>query len=144
MRILINDPTAVAYISGKVQAPFFYGYDQCVSLHRDDGTLVGGGLLCGYTGVGGSVEGHIAGASANWLSRRLLYSYFDCAYNHLRVGKIFGKVNATNTRALALDKHLGFVEEARLSGVFTHEGNPVDAILFSMTKDQCRFLNPPR
>jgi hypothetical protein len=142
--IVINDPEAFDVLAHTVDIPYCPGKDWCIAKRDDRGDLVGAGMLCGFTGVGGSVQAHIAGFKPRWLDRVLLYAFFDMAFKHLRVGKILGIVPELNYDALRLDRHIGMVEEAKIDGVFTWEGNVCAAIILSMTREQCRFLEPPR
>ena len=50
---------------------------------------------------------------------------------------IFGLVPASNLKALKLDKHIGFVEEARLREAYDVG---VDLVILRMDKASCRWL----
>lgn len=73
-------------------------------------------------------------------SREWWVAIFDYPFNVLGVNKIIGQVSSTNSMAQKLDEHFGFVEEARISGYYP-DG---DLIVYTMTRDQCKFLNDPR
>jgi hypothetical protein len=54
-------------------------------------------------------------------------------------GVLLGIVRATNTKALRLDKHLGFKETSRIKdGVDVGE----DLIILSMRREGCRWVRP--
>jgi len=50
---------------------------------------------------------------------------------------VLGVVNSNNEKAMRMNIALGYVEEYRMPGL--HDGGG-DIVIFSMTKDQCRFL----
>ena len=109
--------------------------DQIVTRVKD-GKVLGGVIYSGWTGYGGSVELHICGIDPHWISRDLIYVCFDYPFNQLRVKKIWGRVPASNTTALDLDRKFGMVEEHRLKDVFP-DG---DLIILSMYRAQCKWL----
>lgn len=143
--IVINHPEAWRKIAAACKASYAPALDVCIA-RLNDGTqeVLGGAMLCDYTGKGGSAMCHMAGLTQTWLSRRLLWAYFDFAFNKLEVGKLIAIVPGYNEKALRLDRHFGFVDETTISGVFTFEGDIYPAIVLSMTREQCRFLTPPK
>lgn len=103
---------------------------------KRDGELVAGILYERWTPH--SVWVHLASVPGKrWANRDFLYYCF--AYPFLQVGvtKLLGFVESSNMEARKLDEHLGFVQEAVLTNC-TMDGG--DAIIYSMTKEQCRFL----
>lgn len=142
--IVINDPDAWDAIAHAVDIPYHPGRDWCIAKRDSRGDLIGGGMLVGYTGAGGSVQGHIAGFRQNWLDRVMIYAFCDMAFNHLQVKKLIGIVPERNERALRLDRHIGMREECRIDNLFTWEGEPCAGVVLSMTREHCRFLEPPR
>ncbi len=61
---------------------------------------------------------------------------FDYPFNQLKVSKVLGLVDSTNDKAIRFDKHLGFVEEARVADA----GRYGDLLILSMTRQQCRWI----
>lgn len=61
---------------------------------------------------------------------------FDYPFNQLGVNKVLGLVDSTNSKALRFDRHLGFVEEARISDA----GKDGDLVILTMTRQQCRWI----
>jgi len=59
-----------------------------------------------------SCEMHTAAIVPNWISKDLLWACFDYPFNILKVKVILATVASTNTEALKLDRHLGFVDKA--------------------------------
>lgn len=82
-----------------------------------------------------------AGFSPNWLNRVLLGAYADYCFNVLSVSRIVGIIPSGNSKALRLEKHLGFREEAIIKGLFTYEGKEQPGVVLSLTKDRCKYLN---
>lgn len=98
-----------------------------------DKVLVGGVVYDHFNGR--SVCMHCAGYGA-WLSRQFLGVVFDYAFNQLKVNKVLGLVDSENDKAKRLDEHLGFVCES----VIPEAGKEGDLMIYTMTRDQCRFL----
>lgn len=102
-----------------------------------DSEVQGGVLYHSYTGIGGSVTIHMAGNGRHWASRDFLWAVFDYAFGQLFVTKVFGPVPSDNLHAIDVDLRLGFVVEAVLRGTY-HDG---DTLIFSMVRNQCKWLN---
>lgn len=104
---------------------------------KRNGEMVAGVLYERWTPH--SVWVHIAAVPGKrWMSRDYLYYCF--AYPFLQVGvkKILGFVEASNMDSRRLNEHFGYVQEAAIKGCAMDGG---DAIIYSMTKEQCRFLS---
>lgn len=104
----------------------------------EDGEPIAGVIYDTYNTV--SISAHIWVAPGKKPSREWFVAIFDYPFNRLKVSKIVGQIGQTNANALRLDKHLGFVEEARVRD-FSPEG---DLLIYTMTKDQCKILNSPK
>ena len=89
---------------------------------------------------GASIQMHVAAEpGARWACKEFIsfsfrYPFFQCG-----VTKVLGYVGGKNLQAQAFDRHLGFVEEVRIEGA--HKDG--ELIIFSMTKDQCKWLEIP-
>ncbi|QGM46130.1 hypothetical protein [Methylocystis heyeri] len=133
--IVYNNPIFDQAVIDESQAHFARETD--MSMVRVDpvrGVTLGGALYTEYNGH--SVQMHVAGLAPNWLNRKLLRQAFEFPFEHLKVKKIFGLVEAANTIALDFDLHLGFIEEARIGDVFTSG----DMVVLAMYRHNCRFL----
>ena len=113
-------------------------YAQCITCIDDKGKPLAGVLYDAYNGK--SINAHIWVEVGETPSREWYAAIFDYPFNKLGVSKILGQVAGNNEEALRLDKHFGFVEEARILD-YSDNG---DLVLLTMTKDQCRVLNSPR
>ena len=101
-----------------------------IGLERN-GDLVAGTIFTNWNGR--SLCMH---TSINWMSRKFLWCCFHYPFIQLKAAKVIGLVDSCNAKAMRLNRHLGFVEEATVSGA----GKQGDLVLFTMTKDQCRWL----
>lgn len=69
--------------------------------------------------------------------RRLVRPAFRIPFVEFKLQVVIGAVLSTNTKALALDEHLGFTVKGRIPDAWAPG---VDLIFLSMRRDQCRFL----
>lgn len=99
-----------------------------------DGKLVAGVIFDHYNRA--SLAMHVAG-EGHWFSREFARRCFEHAFEGLKVKKVLGFVPEGNLKARKFDEHLGFKEETRIKDA-TRDG---DLIIYSMTKDECRWLN---
>jgi hypothetical protein len=135
-RYLSTDARHGEFIMGRMGAQWRPGMSVLAVVRGN--TTLGGVVYESYTGEGGSVLGSLAGVTKHWLTKDFMYCAFDFAFNTMKVRKILGHVNANKTSVLAFDFALGFQFEAEIEGVYP-DGN---CIIVSMTRDQCRWLEP--
>lgn len=98
-----------------------------------DDKLVAAVWLENYTGKSAII--HVCGEKG-WCTRKFLHAVFDYCFNQLKLYKIIGTVCSSNVRANEFDKRLGFVCECVIKD--TELGG--DTIIYTMTKQQCKFL----
>ena len=84
-----------------------------------------------------SCEMHTAAIVPNWISKDLLWACFDYPFNILKVKVILASVASTNTEALKLDRHLGFVDKAYIEDAHI-DG---DLVILAMRVEDCRWLD---
>lgn len=100
------------------------------------GRLVAGVLYEGFNGR--NIWMHVAAEpGARWMTRDYLRACFAYPFKVCGVQRITGHVEESNAAARRFDEHLGFREEARLSGAAPDGG---DVILYVMRREDCRFL----
>jgi L-amino acid N-acyltransferase YncA len=99
---------------------------------EEDGAITAGVLYDMFNGR--SICMHVAVEKP--VTRGFTRTAFDYPFNQLKVNKVIGLVDSTNAKALRFDKHLGFVEEARIEGA----GKSGDLIILTMTRQQCRWI----
>jgi RimJ/RimL family protein N-acetyltransferase len=80
---------------------------------------------------------HTAAIVPNWISKDLLWACFDYPFNILKVKVILASVASTNTEALKLDRHLGFVDKAYIEDAHI-DG---DLVILAMRRENCRWLD---
>jgi len=107
---------------------------QCITCIREDGPIAGV-LYDTYNTV--TIAAHIWIKKGAVPSRYWYAAIFDYPFNRLGISKLVGHVSGENEEAAELDKHFGFVEEARIKD-YSPQG---DLVLYTMTRDQCRILN---
>ena len=101
-----------------------------------DGELVAGVLFEGYNGK--NLWMHVAAESGKrWLNRDYLLAVFAYAFLICGVERVSGYVDASNLEARRFNEHLGFREEARLTGAAADGG---DVVLYVLWKRDCRFI----
>ena len=74
--------------------------------------------------------------SKRWLSRSFLRAVFAVPFAQWGMSRVTALVRPTNEAALGFDRNLGFKCEGRMRAAFGDE----DAIIFGMTREECRFL----
>lgn len=135
-RIVFDWPSVAGFIIHEARLDLSPSNVGTVGVASRDGKVLGGVLYHGYTGIGGSVTIHTAG-NGRWVSKDLLWAVFDYAFGQLFVSKIFGPVASDNLPMIDIILRLGFVPEAVLKGVYPG----ADQLVFSMVRDQCRWLD---
>lgn len=108
---------------------------RAIGLRRDD-KLVAAAIYEGFNGQ--NIWVHLAGAPGKrWMTREFLRAGFAYPFLVCGVQRLSGYVNASNTDARRLNEHLGYREEARLTGAASDGG---DVILYVMWRKDCRHV----
>lgn len=102
--------------------------------YEKNGELIAGVVYDRYNGQ--SICMHVAAEGKRWMTREYLWICFHYPFIQLGVKKIIGLVDSTNIDAIRFDENLGFNKEH----VIKDAGKHGDLIIYSMTKEQCRFL----
>lgn len=133
--MIVSNNSDHGYRIGKSSGVVFNPEADTVIARVDpDGTLRGGNIYNGYTGV--AINVHMAGFDPHWCNIDMLWVGFHYPFVQLGVRKLFAQVPAANSKALDIDKKLGFKEEARIKDVFP-DG---DLIVLAMKPEDCRWL----
>ncbi len=134
--MIVTGDWVCQWVTERTGGTYFEGSGQGIGLLRGD-VLVAGVLFDAFNGR--SVQMHVASDGTRaWMTRAYLAVCFDYPFNQLRVKKIVGLVDSENADAIRFDTALGFAHEATL----TDAGRNGDLLLLTMTRDQCRFLEP--
>lgn len=129
----VNSPVMVLYdwLAKRVQLP--WSSDFCALGRVVDGNLVGVVGYCGFTGT--SCEMHMAG-EPGWMTREFIFRTFYYPFVQLGLLMVIGRVTGGNTRALDIDRRLGFKERLHLP-----EAHPDGGIhILTMHRDDCRWI----
>ena len=119
------------WLCSRTGGKYVKGSGSYIGLERN-GKIV---AVVGYEDYNGaSIRAHIA--FEGQLTREFIWYGFYYPFEQLKVKKIIGLVSSNNHKALKLDKHFGYVEEAIIKDAVP-DG---DLHILTMTKEQCRFL----
>lgn len=84
-----------------------------------------------------SIGLHMAALPGHWPTREFIQTAFRYPFLQLGASKLLAQVGEGNSPARRLVEHLGFVLEATLKAA-----HPMgDLLIYSMTRDQCRWLS---
>lgn len=131
--IYVGDKQHAAQIAASAGVLLNPQYDTCISVEKG-GVLYGGVIYQGFTGS--SIQMHMAGFSPHWMTKTFLWVAFDYPFNQLGCKIVLGQVSSANTRALEIDKKLGFKEAAKIDGVFPDGACHV----LVLAREDCRWL----
>jgi RimJ/RimL family protein N-acetyltransferase len=114
--------------------------------------IEGGRYIDGSQGIGYAKDGKLVAGVAyesqnkncTWVHQRIEQSpskqfwiiVVDYVYNQCGCKKMSGLVDASNEKAIKLNKHIGFKTEATLRDA----GENGDLLIMSMWKDDCKIL----
>jgi hypothetical protein len=101
----------------------------------DGERLVAGTIYDQYNGASCCI--HVAGEYQGWLTKPFLWTAFAYPFLQLKVRKLIGLVSSSNEKSRKFQERLGFRLEAALKDA--HPDG--DLLVYTMTKDQCRWLN---
>jgi RimJ/RimL family protein N-acetyltransferase len=116
---------------------YIEGESTAIGVEDANGNLCAGVLYDHFNGR--SIAMHVAGDGGQWITRELLRAAFAYPFKQLGVRKVIGMVDSTNREARRLDEHLGFKLEATIKDA----GPQGSLLLYSMTAEQCRYLEKP-
>lgn len=109
-RLIFDDKERVgAWVADQVGQLAPWGGYYAMGVEKD-GELVAGVVFNNMTDS--SATAHIAASRMTKLFPELLDHAFAYAFHTCKLLRLTGLVNADNEKALRLDKHIGFVEEA--------------------------------
>lgn len=137
-KVLANDERAHRWLCEAIGIHLHMDQSTSIAFVDDDG-LRGGWLLEKYTGPGGSVHAHFAGARPGWITRPMLRVLANYIFVQLDCSCVFGQVNSKDTQTRSIDERLGFREVATLPNYFPDS----DLIVYQMKRSDCRWLPLP-
>lgn len=103
---------------------------------ESDGELIAGVVYEGYNRF--NVWMHVAAEpGGKWLNRSFLRYCYHYPFVELGCKRVSGYVEASNLASRRFCEHLGYAQEAVLSGAASDGG---DVILYVMRREDCRYL----
>lgn len=134
-QIIIDDQRVYEFVTSHGVSLVRSAGQQGIGLIKND-ELVAGVIYDDYNGS--NIWMHVAAnPGKQWLNRQFLYAAFAYPFKQLTCNRVTGWVEAKNSDARRFDEHLGFKQEAVLSGAAQGGG---DVIIYRMFKDECRFI----
>ena len=121
------------WVCERTGGTYFEGSGQGIGLEKN-GELIAGVVFDDYNHR--SVRMHVAAIGKRWMNYAYLWTCFDYPFNQLKVNKIIGLVDSTNADARKFDEHIGF----NLEAVIPDAGREGDLLIYTMTRQQCRWL----
>lgn len=120
----------------------YFNAEQCTWMGVfDDDVLLGVVVIHNYE-ASACVQMSIYSESPKWCTRKVLVTAFDYCFNTLDIKRVYTQVCAENAKALKMNKRLGFEQIAVLpESIVRLDGKVCDNHIFTMTREQCRFLN---
>lgn len=135
-RIVMDNPARVLDFVRQFTPVNMVAGMQALGLERD-GELVAGVIYEGYNGH--NVWMHVAAVPGKrWMNKAYLRAAFAYPFLQLGCSRVSGYVEAWNMEARQFDEHLGFQQEAVLSGAASDGG---DVILYVMRRELCRYVD---
>ena len=123
------------WIMSRIDGDWVAGKGYTIGLWEDGVGPIAGCLYEGCNGA--SVMLHTAAIGKRWMNREYLWFVFYYPFIQLGVNKIISPVESTNKACIKFTKHIGYTLEATLKCA-APKG---DLLIFTMTKDQCKWLN---
>jgi RimJ/RimL family protein N-acetyltransferase len=131
---VFDSPRIGNWVCEKAGGKYQSGH-KCFGIEKE-GKLVVGVNFYDYTGENGTIYMGWRVDNPKSITRFFYWMAFDYAFNHCKVKRVTGIIDATNTHAIRVDEKLGFKCEARLADYFPKG----DALVFRLYKDECKFL----
>lgn len=127
-------PEGLKFLAQALGLAVTSGFTAIEALHADTGHVVG---MVGFDRwTDNSAEMHVWLAQPS-ATRALLWPAFHYLFEQQNRGVAIGVVAASNARALRMDKHVGFVEVARIKD---GKAQGEDLVLLELRKENCKWL----
>lgn len=90
-------------------------------------------VYCGFFGKSCMI--HVGSEGQHWMTKDFLKETFNYPFNKLKLKVIIGTVAGSNTKALKLDRHLGFKDVATIPDA--HDDG--DLVILEMRPEYCKW-----
>jgi hypothetical protein len=127
-------PLLGQWVARKNEGSYTPGRSQYIGLVQENGMIRAVSEFSDFNGT--SILMHCAGEGRNWLNREFLWFSFYYPFVQLGAKKLISPVEAGNAVCRRFIEHIGFSLEATL----TDCAPAGDLLLYTMGKDQCRWL----
>ena len=107
-----------------------------MAIDMDTNTTVGACIFDNWSA--NSVQTHFMITSPLVLKHGFLETCFEYVFGVEGKAIMYGQVPSNNTKALKLNKHMGFTEKCVLEGAYAPN---VDYIIMEMRKENCRYYH---
>jgi RimJ/RimL family protein N-acetyltransferase len=135
MALVYDVEPVFGFVRGRLPGMRFVEGMTGMGLTRN-GAMVAGVLFEGFNSH--NIWAHIAAEpGGRWLTRTFLKAMFAYPFKVCGCEWLRGYVDASNLAARRFDEHLGFKQEAQLTGAAQDGG---DVIVYAMRRSECRFL----
>jgi len=98
-----------------------------------DGQIRAVVVYCGFFGKSCMI--HVGAEGQHWMTKDFLKETFNYPFNKLKLKVIIGTVAGSNTKALKLDRHLGFKDVATIPDA--HDDG--DLVILEMRPEYCKW-----
>jgi len=106
-----------------------------MAIDEETDTTIGAAIFDNWTE--NSVQVHYMLTNIMLLRHGFLEEIADYIFNVCGKKKMYGTVPSHNVRALKMDKHIGFTEQARLKDAVS---DGIDLIVLELTRENCQHL----
>lgn len=128
---IVQGDSVGEWVAGKIGGIYSPLESRAMGLERDGKTVAG---IIYEDWNGASIVCHLA--IEGRINRDFLREIADYAFIRCKVHKVIAPVNSSNAQSERFIQHMGFVEEGRLRDAHPHG----DVVLYTLTKQDCRFL----
>ena len=144
--MIVTGPAVVEWVAKRTNEFGNFGCATGIGWRKDGGKMAGkwrenGEIVAGVAYAewnGPNVVCHIASdGSKRWLTREYLWTIFDYPFNQLGCKRITVCIGQGNSNSRRFVEHLGFVQEASLSGA-----HPTgDLLIYRMFREGCKWIS---
>lgn len=139
MRRLVIGQPVVEWVAKRTAEFGNYGAAVGFGIEDESGALRAGVVFNEFNGA--NMNMHVASdGSKNWMTRQLLWTVFDYAFNQAKVKRVTGLVGEGDSDTLDFDFHIGFRHETTLASA-----HPTgDLFVLVIFRHECKWLNMRR
>ena len=122
------------YINAALGVKFDPSNSRCIASVTEDAKILGVTMYSRFTPW--NCELSVASSTPRFIDRGYLRAVFRYPFEQLGLTRITAIIEDGNSKAIELDRRLGFIEEATLKSWYGDK----DGIVLRMLKDECKWL----